>query len=271
MKCSTCGSELADGTLFCSRCGASQNNSPYTQKQPNSRKQPQASKPPRQPMSKKQQQAPKSPRQPMSKKQNGILIGIAATAVVLILIFAVIIPLISRGPLSGSYVSDSEYVVTFYDGTFAVYDTDDHAYSDVGTYTVKDNTVYLVTAEGYESELALDGNELIYNGTVYKQKDKHARTPIQLTENYEEELEQKLLPIIKDILTDEEVCNEAVNYGSYFVYQDDLAEPYTKFEEALSKKLNYSKDEVLQFMLEEYNMAIDIEISEDGKPTIYVY
>jgi hypothetical protein len=62
-----------------------------------------------------------------------------------------------------------------------------------------------------------------------------------------------------------------MRYGDYFIYEDDLANPYYLFEEALAKELKYSSDPVLQFMMEDYDMAIDIDISSSGNISVDIY
>jgi hypothetical protein len=43
------------------------------------------------------------------------------------------------------------------------------------------------------------------------------------------------------------------------------------FEEALAKELKYSSDPVLQFMMEDYDMAISIDISSSGDISVDIY
>ncbi len=216
-------------------------------------------------------QTPKAPPKPLSPKaKKGILIG-AIAAVVLIIFFAVILPILTRADLKGEYVCKSSYSYhTFiFDGnTYIIYD-EDHDITEIGNFTYnKDNgKIKMYSYEGYESEAKFNDEEntFRYYGDRYKSTDKKEKTPIQLPKDYVDELEDRVEEAAEDIFKDD------YSWGYYSLYDDDLKDPFGDFEKDMAKALDYDNDKVLQFLMEEDLLSIDVSYDSDGLSYSYVY
>ena len=226
-----------------------------------------------------------TPRQPKVKKpmSKGAKIGIISGLAVALLVgifFIFIFPILTRAKLGGSYSYKGSGYTDYYvfdDGVWVYYDIEEgettKTYYGIGTYTVKDDKVILTDISGDEEELKFDKkkNTISYYGTTLKSKDKKEKLEVDITKDYLEGLESKIITASQTALTNEDVYEEAQWWESYYIYGTDLKEPYTDFEEELATVLGYSSDEKLQFLLENDIISIDIDISSSGTVTVELY
>ncbi|MBR1816829.1 MAG: zinc ribbon domain-containing protein [Lachnospiraceae bacterium] len=232
-----------------------------------------------QPQGMGQYNMPHKERKPLSKGAKiGIISGLAAVLLIGIF-FIFIFPILTRAKLSGSYAYESSYGDYYYlfdDGVYIYYEVEssgDKYYYDIGTYTVKDDVVSLKAVDGDEETLKFDAkkNTILYYGSVYKSSDKKAELEVDISKEYIENLNDTVVSASNAALKDKDVYDEATSYGYYFIYDDDLKDPYWDFEKELAKQLNYSSSKELQFLLEEMDLAFDIDISSSGVVTVDIY
>ena len=219
-------------------------------------------------------------KKPMSKGAKiGIISGLAVALLVGIF-FIFIFPILTRAKLGGSYSYKGSGYTDYYvfdDGVWVYYDIEEgettKTYYGIGTYTVKDDKVILTDISGDEEELKFDKkkNTISYYGTTLKSKDKKEKLEVDITKDYLEGLESKIITASQTALTNEDVYEEAQWWETYYIYGTDLKEPYTDFEEELATVLGYSSDEKLQFLLENDIISFDIDISSSGTVTVELY
>lgn len=218
---------------------------------------------------------PKPPRKPLSSKAKAGIIGGAIGVVVLIVFFAVILPILLRAKLDGEYTYtdswDDAYTAIFDDGTYVVYDYEDDVYS-AGTYTIKDDKVTLTDIEGYETSAKFDAkdNKIRIDGDTYKSTDKKATIGFKLTADYYDNLKSRFDTAINKVLADEDIYDD-VYWSSAYVYDDDLSDPGTDFERALATEIGYSDDIILQTLMEGGYIEVDVYITYDGDIEISYY
>ena len=223
---------------------------------------------------------PSKPKKPLSKGAKiGIISGLAVALLVGIF-FIFIFPILTRAKLGGSYSykgSDYTDYYVFDDGIFVYYDINEGEttknYYGIGTYTVKDDKVILTDINGDTEEFKFDKKEntISYYGTKYKSSDKKAKLDFNISKEYLEGLESKIITASQTSLADEDVWEEAMWWESYYIYGTDLKEPYTDFEEALAKNIGYSSDSTLQYLLENDILSFDVDISSSGTVTVEFY
>ncbi len=218
---------------------------------------------------------PKPPRKPLSSKAKAGIIGGAIGAVVLIVFFAVILPILLRAKLAGEYSYtdswDDTYTVVFDDGTYVIYDYDDEIW-EAGTYTIKDDKITMTDIEGYESTGKFDSedNKIRIGGDTYKSTDKKEKLDFKLTKDYLDNLKSRVDPIINKILEDEDIYDE-IYWSSADIGDDDLQNPSTDFERELATQLGYADDVTLQTLMEGGYIEIDVYITYDGEIEITYY
>ena len=223
---------------------------------------------------------PSKPKKPLSKGAKiGIISGLAVALLVGIF-FIFIFPILTRAKLGGSYSykgSDYTDYYVFDDGIFVYYDINEGEttknYYGIGTYTVKDDKVILTDINGDTEEFKFDKKEntISYYGTKYKSSDKKAKLDFNISKEYLEGLESKIITASQTSLADKDVWEEAMWWESYYIYGTDLKEPYTDFEEALAKNIGYSSDSTLQYLLENDILSFDVDISSSGTVTVEFY
>ena len=211
---------------------------------------------------------PKPPRKPLSKKaKTGIIAG-SIGAVVLIVFFAVILPILLKAKLQGEYTYtdswDDEYRAIFTDGTYAIYDYDDEIY-EAGIYTIKDDKVTLLDIEGDDTKATFDAkkNKICISGQDFEINDKKAKVGFKLTETYLDTLEQNVENAVAKLVKDEDLL-EIASWSYYYLSDDDLKDPDDDFVEAFANELNYSTDKALSTMVEAGYIAFDIDVYSDG-------
>lgn len=217
---------------------------------------------------------PRPPRKPLSKKAKmGILWG-SIGAVILIVFFAVILPILLKADLKGSYCytsGGSVYTAVFDDNTYVIYDDDGDIY-EAGIYSKKDNKVTLKDVNGSESTAvfnAKDNRVRIY-GNSYKSEDKKKTLDFKLTDNYIENLQAKLETTCAELITDEDLYDD-LYWNSCWIYDDALKNADTDFEKALVNAIGYNNDAALQALIESGYLDIDIYLTYDGKLEISCY
>ena len=223
---------------------------------------------------------PPKEKKPLSKGAKiGIISGLAAVLLIGIF-FIFIFPILTRAKLGGSYVYESSYGDEYYlfdDGVYVNYEiegSDDKYYYSIGTYTVKDETITLKELDGDEKTFKFNAKKNIVTDDWkddFKSSDKKAKLDTDISKDYLDGLEDTIISASNAALKNSDVYEEATWYGSYFIYQDDLKNPYTDFEEELAKQLNYSSSNELQFLLEEMDLAFDISVSSSGVVTVEIY
>ena len=211
---------------------------------------------------------PKPPRKPLSKKaKTGIIAG-SIGAVVLIVFFAVILPILLKAKLQGEYTYtdswDDEYRAIFTDGTYVIYDYDDEIY-EAGIYTIKDDKVTLLDIEGDDTKATFDAkkNKICISGQDFEINDKKAKVGFKLTETYLDTLEQNVENAVAKLVKDEDLL-EIASWSYYYLSDDDLKDPEDDFVEAFANELNYSTDKALSTMVEAGYIAFDIDVYSDG-------
>ena len=211
---------------------------------------------------------PKPPRKPLSKKaKTGIIAG-SIGAVVLIVFFAVILPILLKAKLQGEFTYtdswDDEYRAIFTDGTYVIYDYDDEIY-EAGTYTIKDDKVTLLDIEGDDTKATFDAkkNKICISGQDFEINDKKAKVGFKLTETYLDTLEQNVENAVAKLVKDEDLL-EIASWSYYYLSDDDLKDPDDDFVEAFANELNYSTDKALSTMVEAGYIAFDIDVYSDG-------
>lgn len=218
---------------------------------------------------------PKPPRKPLSSKAKAGIIGGAIGVVVLIVFFAVILPILLRAKLAGEYSYtdswDDTYTVIFDDGTYLVYDYDGDIY-EAGTYTIKDDKVTMTDIEGYETTGKFDAkeNKIRISGDTFKSTDKKEKIDFDLTEDYLDNLKSRVDTAVNKVLSDEDIYDD-VYWSSAYVYDNDLKNPSTDFEEELAAELGYTDDIILQTLMEGGYIEIDVYITYDGDIQISYY
>ena len=217
---------------------------------------------------------PKPPRKPLSKKaKTGIIAG-SIGAVVLIVFFAVILPILLKAKLQGEYTYtdswDDEYRAIFTDGTYVIYDYDDEIY-EAGTYTIKDDKVTLLDIEGDDTKATFDSkkNKIRISGEDFEINDKKAKVGFKLTETYLDTLEQNVENAVAKLVKDEDLL-EIASWSYYYLSDDDLKDPEDDFVEAFANELNYSTDKALSTMVEAGYIAFDIDAYSDGTYNVEV-
>lgn len=212
--------------------------------------------------------SPKPPRKPLSKKaKTGIIAG-SIGAVVLIVFFAVILPILLKAKLQGEYTYtdswDDEYRAIFTDGTYVIYDYDDEIY-EAGIYTIKDDKVTLLDIEGDDTKATFDAkkNKICISGQDFEINDKKAKVGFKLTETYLDTLEQNVENAVAKLVKDEDLL-EIASWSYYYLSDDDLKDPDDDFVEAFANELNYSTDKALSTMVEAGYIAFDIDVYSDG-------
>ena len=217
---------------------------------------------------------PKPPRKPLSKKaKTGIIAG-SIGAVVLIVFFAVILPIVLKAKLQGEYTYtdswDDEYRAIFTDGTYVIYDYDDEIY-EAGTYTIKDDKVTLLDIEGDDTKATFDSkkNKICISGEDFEINDKKAKVGFKLTETYLDTLEQNVENAVAKLVKDEDLL-EIASWNYYYLNDDDLKDPEDDFVEAFANELNYSTDKALSTMVEAGYIAFDIDAYSDGTYNVEV-
>ena len=217
---------------------------------------------------------PKPPRKPLSKKaKTGIIAG-SIGAVVLIVFFAVILPILLKAKLQGEYTYtdswDDEYRAIFTDGTYVIYDYDDEIY-EAGTYTIKDDKVTLLDIEGDDTKATFDSkkNKICISGENFEINDKKAKVGFKLTETYLDTLEQNVENAVAKLVKDEDLL-EIASWNYYYLNDDDLKDPEDDFVEAFANELNYSTDKALSTMVEAGYIAFDIDAYSDGTYNVEV-
>ena len=223
---------------------------------------------------------PSKPKKPLSKGAKiGIISGLAA-ALLIGIFFIFIFPILTRAKLGCSYSKKGSYYTDYYvfdDGIWVYYDIEEGSttknYYGIGTYTVKDDKVILTDISGDTEEFKFDKKEntISYYGTTFKSGDKKAKLDFNVSKEYLEGLESKIISAAQTSLADEDVWEEAMWWESYYVYGTDLKEPYTDFEEALAKNIGYSSDSTLQYLLENDIISFDVDISSSGTVTVDFY
>ena len=217
---------------------------------------------------------PKPPRKPLSKKaKTGIIAG-SIGAVVLIVFFAVILPIILKAKLQGEYTYtdswDDEYRAIFTNGTYVIYDYDDEIY-EAGTYTIKDDKVTLVDIEGDDTKATFDAkkNKIRISGENFEINDKKAKVGFALSDTYLDTLEQNVENAVAKLVKDEDLL-EIASWNYYYLNDDDLKDPEDDFVEAFANELNYSTDKALSTMVEAGYIAFDIDAYSDGTYNVEV-
>ena len=218
---------------------------------------------------------PKPPRKPLSKKaKTGIIAG-SIGAVVLIVFFAVILPIILKAKLQGEYTYtdswDDEYRAIFTNGTYVIYDYDDEIY-EAGTYTIKDDKVTLVDIEGDDTKATFDAkkNKIRISGENFEINDKKAKVGFALSDTYLDTLEQNVENAVAKLVKDEDLLEIASWNYYYYLNDDDLKDPEDDFVEAFANELNYSTDKALSTMVEAGYIAFDIDAYSDGTYNVEV-
>lgn len=220
---------------------------------------------------------PKPPRKPLSSKAKAGIIGGAIGAVVLIVFFAVILPILLRAKLAGEYSYtdswDDTYTAVFDDGTYVIYEYDDEIW-EAGTYTIKDDKITMTNIEGYESTAKFDSedNKIRIGGNTYKSTDKKEELDFKLTKDYLDNLKSRADAAIKKVLTDEDIYDE-IYWSSADIYDDALENPSSDFERELATELGYENDAALQELMEGGYIEIDVYITYEGEieTTYYVW
>ena len=218
---------------------------------------------------------PKPPRKPLSSKAKAGIIGGAIGVVVLIVFFAVILPILLRAKLAGEYSYtdswDDTYTAIFDDGTYLVYDYDGDVY-EAGTYIIKDDKVTMTDIEGYETTAKFDSkdNKIRIDGDTFKSTDKKEKIDFKLTKDYLDNLKSRVDTAVNKVLADEEIYDD-IYWSSAYVYDDDLRDPSTDFERALATELGYTDDIILQTLMEGGYIEIDVYITYDGDIEITYY
>ena len=211
-------------------------------------------------------QPPKAPRKPLSPgAKKGIIAGVIVAALAIVF-FVVILPILTRSKFDGEYTDSNSYYynkLVVDDGTYAYYDEDGNLI-EAGTYTIKGETVTFVSLSGDEEKATFnaDDNKIRISGDVYKSSDKKADLDIKLTESYVDDLEERIRTETDEILKDEEIYEE-FEWSWYFIYEDDLKNPTTLYEEALAEALDYKNDTTLQQLVESGVITMDIYMLSD--------
>ena len=210
---------------------------------------------------------PKPPRKPLSKKaKTGIIAG-SIGAVVLIVFFAIILPILLKAKLQGEYTYtdswDDEYRAIFTDGTYVIYNYDE--IYEAGIYTIKDDKVTLLDIEGDDTKATFDAkkNKICISGQDFEINDKKAKVGFKLTETYLDTLEQNVENAVAKLVKDEDLL-EIASWSYYYLSDDDLKDPEDDFVEAFANELNYSTDKALSTMVEAGYIAFDIDVYSDG-------
>ena len=224
-----------------------------------------------------QNQAPKPPRKPLSKKAKiGIIAG-AAGVVVLVVFFAVILPILTRAKLAGEYRYkdswDDTYTIVFDDGTYVCYDYDDEIDS-AGTYVNNKGAVVLTDIEGDTTKCTFDSdnNTVRLYGDKYTSSNKKAKIGFKIPTGYQETLENQVKTAVDKLVQDKDLL-EIAKYNYYCVNYDDLKDPSDDFLEALAKELNYSGDKMLSTFIEDGYVEINIDVDSNGNAytDVYIY
>ena len=223
---------------------------------------------------------PPKEKKPLSKGAKiGIISGLAAVLLIGIF-FIFIFPILTRAKLSGSYVYESSYGNDYYlfdDGVYINYELEssgDKYYYSIGTYTLNDDVITMKDIDGDESTFKFDKKKNTVTDDwrdVFKSSDKKAKLDVDISKEYIDNLKNTVISASNAALKDKDVYEEATSYGYYFIYDDDLKDPYWDFEKELAKQLNYSSSKELQFLLEEMDLAFDIDISSSGVVTVDIY
>ena len=212
---------------------------------------------------------PAAPRKPLSKKAKVGILTTFIVAVLAVIFFVVILPILTRSKLQGEYncAEDDLYKrIIFENDTYVIYD-DEGEMQEAGTYTInKNNKVTLTDLEGYTEDFMFneDKNTFTFYSIKYKCVDKKKKLGIKLDENYIDDLQVRLDNAVTTILKDPVVAEEANNYWYYYITEQDLAEPETEFEKALAEELDYDNDKTLKALVEGYYIGFDIDVYDDG-------
>ena len=232
-----------------------------------------------------QPEVPKAPKKPMPKAlKMGLIIGIPVIAL-LVVFFVVILPMILKADLKGEYEfkdkdEDIEFRVTFDEGKYIIYCEDSYSDGEVivsaGTYEYdeKEGEVVMTDLSGDEIEAEFDAKENILeiDRDEYESSDEKETVDIKFTEDYAEELYEKVEPIVADILANnEEAYDDAYWYENYYLCGDYMDDPFDSFVEALADELEYEDDEVLQELMagNEWTAYLEIYVYVGYSPDDY--
>jgi hypothetical protein len=197
------------------------------------------------------------------------VIGIA----VLTVFFLVILPLITGGKLSGRYEYNNEWFI-FEDGVYVLGDSDS-GYTSIGTYEVSGTHLKIKNAGETDSETELTynskKNQIDYDGDIFKCTAKDDTLGVNVDADYIDNIEETVKTAVEDTLAIEPAYDEAMQQGVYFIYGNDLKNPGSEFEKYLAECLDYDNNELLQYMFEEADTAIDISIDSTGSAAVNVY
>ena len=225
--------------------------------------------------------APK-PRKPLSPKaKKGIIIGVAAAAVLaLLLIF--VVPLIFKSKLKGEYKASYEeepIYICFSGDTYLVYEKDSDGSIDIdeaGVFSLKGKTVTLIDIED-ASEVKLTYNKskntlsLTDDGEslTFKSSNKSAKTGIKLSRSdagsYEDVLENKI-----------ETALRSAGNTSLYEYQtyeyDELDKDTSDLAMAVKAAVNYDSDPTVKTLMNGGYLEIDVDISgSDVEVDVYLW
>ncbi|MBO5508891.1 MAG: hypothetical protein J5962_00375, partial [Lachnospiraceae bacterium] len=202
----------------------------------------------------------------------GIISGIAGVAV-LVLFFAVLLPLLTKSKLAGRYEYDNQWIICE-DGVYVLGYTD-WDYIEVGTYEIDDDEVEFTTAGEEYSTMYLKfnakDNYLKDGGTKLKCKDKKATLDFEPNKEYIKNIEQTFQTATENVIASDSDIYESALDNWYFIYEDDFEDPGNDFEKALAKEMDYDNNECLQYMLTEAGLAVDIDIDSRGNVTVDAY
>ncbi len=215
--------------------------------------------------------APKAPRKPMPKGAKiGIIVGLVV-AVLAFVFFKFIWPILTRSDLKGEYVckSDSYFnTIVFDEGTYVIYDEDGDV-EEAGCYTwdEEEGDIEMVSLEGYthDAKFNRDENIVKYYGSKYKSTNEDETLSCEFTEDYIDELEDRVEQATEDVYDFDE------GYNYFYLDNDDLADPYNDFTEDLAAELDYENDANLKFLMESGYIEIDISIYSDGDVDVYIW
>ena len=224
--------------------------------------------------------APQKVKKPLSKGAKiGIISGLAV-ALLAGIFFIFIFPILTSSKLGGEYCYKGSYYNDYYlfdHGTWVNYEIDEGSsekeYYAIGTYTVNKDKIILKSIKGDTIEATFDKkkNTITMSGTKLNSSNKDAKLDVDLDEDYLDSLEKTVKTATETAMADEEVYDEATWWQTYYIYGDDLKEPYSELEKELAEILGYSSDKRLQFLLEEEIISIDIQVSSSGVVSVEIY
>ncbi|MGN0436678.1 MAG: zinc-ribbon domain-containing protein [Wujia sp.] len=222
--------------------------------------------------------APKPPRKPLTPKQKKIaIISVVAVAVIAVF-FLVVWPIITRAKLQGEYKnSQIDTVAVFDDGKYVVYGDDEkEEIISLGFYEVdKKGNIEFTTLEGdeFEGKFKSDDNKVVIGDYTFKSNDKKEGIDLEYSEDFEEELRDRIETAISSSLAKEDAFNAA--YWSYYSIYDFDDNYQDAFLELFLDNLDYENDETLKTMIESdylyFSISFDSECNADISIDIYDY